>query len=89
MLVTIEEAKNKLCVMPFQSGRTICRADECMAWRWETTFVGNTPKIDAIKKYRQETGAMLKDAKDYVEAHPHLYDCSSERKGYCGLVEQS
>jgi ribosomal protein L7/L12 len=82
MFLTIEEAATKRCVRDM---RDTCLSTGCMAWRWALDAPG-VSKIDAIRKYRNETGALLKDAKDHVEANPHLYDPGDARKGYCGLA---
>ena len=56
-----------------------------MAWRWQPIVLGRS-KLEAIRDYRAATGCALKDAKDHVEANPHLFDPADERKGYCGFA---
>ncbi len=43
-------------------------------------------KIAAIKLYRRQTGASLKDAKDFVEALATKYDISPKAAGCAGMV---
>lgn len=66
-----------------------CQGAACkMAWRWMArTETAGRSKIEAIKHQRSLTGASLKDAKNFVEANPDLYDASDyEHKGYCGIA---
>ena len=43
-------------------------------------------KIPAIKLYRRQTGATLKDAKDFVEALATKHDISPKATGCAGMV---
>ena len=43
-------------------------------------------KIVAIKLYRRQTGASLKDAKDFVEALAAKHDISPKATGCAGVV---
>lgn len=65
---------------------SLCQGARCrMAWRWQVQEQGLRSKIEAIRKHRGDTGASLVDAKNFIEARPHLYDQGAERKGYCGI----
>ena len=63
-----------------------CIASQCMAWRWARTI--DEHLIDAIKRYRSETGAGLHEAKDFVEAHPEYRTVQPPTRGYCGLASK-
>jgi hypothetical protein len=74
---------------------TNCIASECMAWRSRPTFnwqmiydaLRTGQIIEAIKCYRMETGASLKDAKDAVEAIDlNAPVPQSAQRGFCGLA---
>jgi hypothetical protein len=43
-------------------------------------------KIAAIKLYRRQTGASLKDAKDFVEALAAKHDITPQAAGCAGMV---
>ncbi len=43
-------------------------------------------KIEAIKLYRKQSGASLKEAKDYVEALAAKYGISPKQAGCAGMV---
>jgi hypothetical protein len=63
-----------------------CIASQCMAWRWERIVDENL--IEAIKRYRSETGAGLHEAKAFVEAHPEYRTAPPPTRGYCGLASK-
>ena len=57
MILTPEEAKKKLCCNARNSecSNLRCRADECMAWKWDLIEVAGSNKL--IPKYvRGERG---------------------------------
>jgi hypothetical protein len=96
--MTEDEAKTKWCPMARQIhsgeidlpphnrsryGWEMCVASACMMWRQDRQTTENL--IEAIKRYRTETGAGLFDAKTYVENHPE-YARSSDVGGFCGLA---
>lgn len=80
-------------------GNSMCIAAECMAWRWQKSepwavgfneAIARGEKMMAIKLYRTGTGAMLKEAKEYVERVENggiPRPLAIEKKsGYCGLA---
>ena len=60
-----------------------CLGSDCMAWR--ATKGDEEPLIEAVRRYRNENGASLKDAKEYVETHPE-YRRGTPDGGFCGLA---
>jgi hypothetical protein len=69
---------------PIIMDQVCCIASQCMAWRWARTI--DEHLIDAIKRYRSETGAGLHEAKDFVEAHPEYRTVQPPMRGWCGLA---
>lgn len=96
--MTEDEAKTKWCPRGLHSFiESKCLGSDCMAWRtvetgsWTRTFrewMDAEQWIEAIKAYRNYTGATLKDAKDFVDAVRGGQKAmpTPEPAGFCGLA---
>lgn len=100
--MTEEEALGKICpFLPYwQDAPSLCHAANCMAWRALPPSSGEFAQrlrgyfdagqnINAIKDWRQEYSATLKEAKDAIDeirAGTRPFPANGEPMGYCGAA---
>lgn len=92
MLLTTDEAKKKLCPntmagqrcedghgnVVMYEGPNLCRADDCMAWRWT-----RVRDVATVKALREARGGSLNDA---VLAYELDFVGPPGGQGFCGLA---